>query len=59
MQAAVSSILALCIFFYVKSDLEFKEYKNNKQRNIISGALSAAGVIAFGLFCGFTGFLRS
>ena len=59
MQAAASCILALFIFFYVKSELDFREYKNEKQRKIIAAALSAGGVIAFGLFCGFTGFLRS
>ena len=59
MQAAASSILALCIFFYVKSELDLREYKNEKQRKIVAAALAASGVIAFGLFCGFTGFLRS
>ena len=46
------------IYFSVYFQLEFKEWKTKRVRQIVSGILAVSWPLAFGMFCGYTGFLR-
>jgi len=46
------------IYIFVNLQLEFMEWKTKKVRQIVSGILAIIWVIGFGIFTGYTGFLR-
>ena len=48
----------LLIYIFVNSQLEFMEWKTKKVRQIVGGILAIIWVIGFGIFTGYTGFLR-
>ena len=58
MTDAIATFICFGVFFYVRVDLEAREWKTPKARNLAAGGAALFGAIAYGAFAGFTGFLR-
>ena len=58
MTDAITTFIAFGVFFYVRVDLEAREWKTPKARNLAAGGAAVFAAIAYGAFAGFTGFLR-
>ena len=58
MTDAIATFITFGVFFYVRVDLEAKEWKTPKARNLVAGGAALSAAIAFSAFAGVTGFLR-
>jgi hypothetical protein len=55
MTDAIATFICFGVFFYVRVDLEAREWKTPKVRNLAAGGAALFGAIAYGAFAGFTG----
>ena len=58
MTDAIATFIAFGVFFYVRIDLEAREWKTPKSRNLAAGGAAVFAAIAYGAFAGVTRFLR-
>ena len=58
MTDAIATFITFGVFFYVRVDLEAREWKTPKARNLVAGGAALFAAIAYSAFASFTGFLR-
>ena len=58
MTDAITTFITFGVFFYVRVDLEAREWKTPRARNLAAGGAALFAAIAYGAFASFTGFLR-